>query len=183
MLIESTKIFSYAKACYELLLDDKKSLNETLSLFEQLSLASKDCKELDVILRDPLISDKEKFEFLLKIFPSINKIDVVNKLVQLLIGKRRLYYLTHLGPIFRAIYDDHMQICELKIISAAPIEEKKLEQIKASLEKSLKSSITLKSVQDESLIAGIILESDEYILDNSLRGKLNKVKNLFASSN
>ena len=76
----------------------------------------------------------------------------------------------------QTIIDEKNNINQIEIISAQNLSEPELQNIKISLEKSLKQKIFLKASVDQDLIAGLIVKTDDYILDNSVKGRLQKMQ-------
>ena len=63
--------------------------------------------------------------------------------------------------------------------SAASLSEEEVARLKATLEKKLNKKVDFVLSVDSDLIAGIRMKINDQIIDNSARGKLERLKDLY----
>jgi len=178
-----TQVFPYAKACFELLENDRNKLSQALNLLKELEVAIKTNDDLKHFLNEPLVKAQVKIELLTKLAPGLAQFDLLNKLFLLLAEKNKFFLIVELADSLEQLIDQRLNISEIEIITASELEEDKLQKIKASLEKALGQTIRLNTTIDQSLIAGIVVQTEEYVLDNSLKGRLQKMRQTLMSNN
>lgn len=155
-------------------------LREGETIIDDLNIV-KDCfnssKELTSFLANPQHSHKVKEELIAKIFKDKVQKEVLNTLLVLL-EKRRINLAALLADNYKEIYYSRANIELAKISSASALKDQELEDIKTSLEASLKKKIEISSVIDESLIAGVRIQMTNKVIDSSLKTKLKNLKAL-----
>lgn len=77
---------------------------------------------------------------------------------------------------YEKMYRHFLSVCEVKITSAVPLTESEKAALVSKLEKSGKKTVSAHYTVDPAIIGGIIIESEDSVIDGSLRGKLGKVK-------
>ena len=73
-------------------------------------------------------------------------------------------------------------IDEVQIISSHELTAAQLDNLKVFLGQFLNKQIQIKSKIDKSLIGGLIIQTENYIFDNSLKSRLNSMKEKILSS-
>lgn len=88
----------------------------------------------------------------------------------------------HIGEFFDCVaeyekmYKHFLSVCDVKITSAVPLTESEKAALVSKLEKSGNKTVSARYAVDPAILGGIIVESDDSVIDGSLRGKLGKVK-------
>ncbi|HHG75043.1 MAG TPA: ATP synthase F1 subunit delta [Persephonella sp.] len=92
------------------------------------------------------------------------------------------------GNILREISDQFMFEVEKffatvkgEVITAYPIDEKLLEQIKKTVEEKLGKKVEFEVRQDPSIIGGVVVKAGSYVLDSSVRTYLRKLEQQLTS--
>ncbi|HEY9886736.1 MAG TPA: F0F1 ATP synthase subunit delta, partial [Vampirovibrionales bacterium] len=70
-----------------------------------------------------------------------------------------------------------------EILSADLLSAPEKAELQKALEIALNKSVKLAEKTDKELIAGILIKTQNYVLDNTLKGKLNKIKRFLVSQN
>jgi F-type H+-transporting ATPase subunit delta len=70
---------------------------------------------------------------------------------------------------------------EVEIISAIPLEERELEEIREKLQKRWKGTIILLPKVDPSILGGLIYRSGSWTYDASLKGRIQRLDKTFAN--
>jgi F-type H+-transporting ATPase subunit delta len=163
---------SYAKAYFELVSNNQAELKGSLNALLELSQVSQNNSSVHQLLSEPTVPLETKLNLIYKLCPSLKDFATLGKLFSLLGDKKKLAYVLELGPSLQRILDEHHNISKIEIITAQKLQQNEIENIKKSLEKSLGQEIQLKETIDESLIAGMVIQTEEYVIDNSLKGRL-----------
>ncbi len=145
---------------------DMKLIRETL----------KQNKDLYRFLKQPVISNKEKASVIQKIFHG--KVhELTERLLSLLTDKNRIDVLPDISAYFEDFYKKHMGIVDVIITSAGPVtEELKKEFTKKVKAITGKEQVDLHFKTDPSIIGGYILQIGDLKIDDSIKGKLEKIK-------
>jgi ATP synthase F1 delta subunit len=67
---------------------------------------------------------------------------------------------------------------KVKIISSIPLQEKEKEELKNILSEKIGSDVYIKEEVNPEIIAGLIIEIGEFVIDGSLKNKLQKIASL-----
>ena len=65
--------------------------------------------------------------------------------------------------------------------TAFPLSDAVVEQLSAALQKRLERQVKLNTTVDEKLIGGVVIRAGDTVIDNSVRGKLNKLAESLSS--
>lgn len=178
----TNNIHPYAKAIYELLENDLAQLEKVNLSLNQLNEIAEKEKLVKKVLQDPVLKPESKINLINKLMPELGQNSIMHKLICLLAEKKKLHYILEIGPEIKNIINEKNHISQIEIISARKLSEQDFNNIKTSLEKSLKQEVSIKAIADENLIAGLIIKTDNYIVDNSLKGRLQKMQQNLALS-
>lgn len=88
--------------------------------------------------------------------------------------------LTVLPAVFEEFLDyvkEYQSVAEVQVISAQPLNAVQQEKIVAAMKKRLARKIKLSCSVDNSLIAGVIVRTDDFVIDGSSRGQLARLAN------
>ena len=88
--------------------------------------------------------------------------------------------LTVLPAVFREFQhyvEEHQAIAEVQVISAQPLSTKQQDKIAVAMEKRLARKVKLNCSVDSSLIAGVIIRTEDFVIDGSSRGQLTRLAN------
>ncbi|MCQ2285857.1 MAG: ATP synthase F1 subunit delta, partial [Bacteroidales bacterium] len=93
------------------------------------------------------------------------------------------------APAFQCIFEEfvkfyymHHNIKKAQITTAVALNEKLLAEIQTLLEGQTKSSIEIEQIIKPDIIGGFIIKIEDFLIDASLRGKINKLKMEFANN-
>ncbi len=162
----------YAEAL-SLLKLDQSLVNELDSVSECFKSGS----ELSKTLNNPGLKIEQRLELVDKVFG--NKLQAETLLLlKLLIKRRRLAIVEHLGQAYRDAYNRSKGITEARISSATSLSSTELELIKTQLERIFKQTIEVTSTEDTALIAGQRINVAGKVIDSSIKAKLKQLKQL-----
>ncbi|MDH2925958.1 F0F1 ATP synthase subunit delta [Lonepinella koalarum] len=98
-------------------------------------------------------------------------------LIRLMAENKRLTALPAVFDEFQHYVKEHNAIAEVQAISAKPLNATQQQKIVAAMEKRLARKVKLNCTVDNSLIAGVIIRTDDFVIDGSSRGQLDRLAN------
>ena len=98
-------------------------------------------------------------------------------LIRLMAENKRLTVLPIVFKEFQHYVEEYNAIAEVQVTSAQPLSIAQQEKVVAAMEKKLARKIKLNCNIDTSLIAGVIIRTDDFVIDGSSRGQLNRLAN------
>lgn len=165
---------SYCDAIFSLAQEEGK-----LDLYkEQLDLVAENVKQdanYRAVMAHPKISKEEKKELLVKVYGNILDPMLLNFL-KLLVDKGRFRFLEEITKEYTKEYNKVNNIQVVYVKSATSLSEEEVSRLKATLEKKLNKKVDFVLSVDSDLIAGIRMKINDQIIDNSARGKLERLK-------
>ncbi len=178
-MIHSKAAKRYAKAllrlsqeqgCLEEVLEDIKTIHETISSSRDLLLA----------LKSPVVKPSEKIAILDKIF-SKHIGSIAKQFILLIAEKERAALLLSITTSFFALYNEAAGIIEVTLKSAYQLRNKQLESIIKTLEDITKKNVQLRAEVTPSLLGGITIQMEDTVIDGSVLHKLNELEHMLLS--
>lgn len=131
--------------------------------------------ELLPLLHSPNLSYEEKAGVIDAIFGKAVQEDTVSFL-KLLCQKGREELLPLCIEDFERLYNEVNKVVVAEVTSAVPLTEEEKGRLRASLEKKTRHRVELFCQVDESVLGGIIVRTEDSVLDGSLKHKIHKMK-------
>lgn len=171
----------YAKSLIDLAIEQGK-LPQVNADVNTLAVAVKN-RDLYMMLKSPIISNDKKNAALNALFGS-SMDGLTMAYLSLLVNKNRESYLPEIAAEFTTQYKVMQGITSVKVITAAPLSDAVLTDLKARL---LASGVTnahldLDIKVDPELIGGFVLEFDNKRYDASVVNKLTELKSEFTKN-
>jgi len=101
---------------------------------------------------------------------------LLERFVLLLVARRRLDLLFIIALEFQNEVDRFENVQSLHIKTAFAMSEPQQKQLQARLESWLKSKVRMDIQVDPQLIGGLVIQTRDYVLDQSLKGQLTKLQ-------
>ena len=165
----------YAKALFELA-NEKKSLEAVEKDLGQIREILENSPELNRVLKNTTLS-KEKLQ---NIFSEILKRVKVNKLTNnfcLALGaNRRLEILAEVIKEFFALIAEQNGEMTVEVVSAVPLAKTQKSKIAEQLKVITGKKVEITEVVNKEILGGIIVKMGSQMLDNSINGKLERLK-------
>ncbi|HEY1992586.1 MAG TPA: F0F1 ATP synthase subunit delta [Gammaproteobacteria bacterium] len=95
--------------------------------------------------------------------------------VQLLAENRRLSLLPQIAAEFERLRAEAENTLEVELVAAMPVPSEEQKRLADALHQKLGRKITLKYVQDKSLIGGAVIRAGDLVIDGSVREKLGRL--------
>ncbi len=162
----------YAQALFELSLEQ----NDLTEVYNDLTECSKifdDNPDFVSLLDSPVIMRDEKHDIINKVFGSDG--GTVHDLICLVTDKNRIRYFTKIAEAFNVLYDDHMGIREMTVVTSTPLKPDTREKLIRKLEEKSGKKVKLKEEVDPSILGGIVLKMGDSMIDDSVKGRLESI--------
>lgn len=169
----------WAKALMELAAENEGiSKEDILDDLKEVSENINSSKELAEAINNPSISVEEKQIALCKLFQSKLMPIVYNFIIALNL-KRRINIIDVIAQEFEKELEEIKNIVRVKVTSAIEINDDKKNEIKNKISEKLQKNAIIEWNIDASIIAGLVFNINETIIDNSIKHKLeNLSKNI-----
>ncbi len=164
----------YAQALFMLSLEENKT-EEYKKDLKTVEDAFEDNPSFYDLLLSPSIYLSERLEIVDKVFLG-NVSRHILSFLKLLCEKKHLISLKDCIKEFGRLCDEMKKVSFVKITSAVELSEDEKNRIIEKLNKTSDKSVNAQFVVDESILGGIVMETEGKILDGSLKHKLKDVK-------
>lgn len=162
----------WAIALMELAQEDSNiSKEEILDDLREVSQTIDSSEELSNVINNPSISTEEKQIVLCKLFQNSIMPIVYNFLFALNL-KKRVGIISEIAVEYSKELERIKNIAHVNVTSAIELADERKEQIKTRIAEKLKKEVIVDWGIDKDIIAGLIFNIDELIIDNSIRHKL-----------
>jgi F-type H+-transporting ATPase subunit delta len=170
----------YAKALFDLS-TDKGSIERTLADAGSINRTIAGSRDLQLMLKSPIVSSEKKFSVLQAVFGS--SVDgLTMQFIGMLTNKNREGFLSDMMQAFQDLYRDKNRIVKVRVISATPLTEAALAEIRAKVGAELSgTTIEIETSVDQALIGGFVLEFGDKRYDASIANQLNGLRKSFGT--
>ena len=164
----------YAEALFQLSEEEnitKEIYNELHDVVEVI----KNNKELDNVLKSPLVAKNENTQLIEALFNNKINNDLKNFL-KILVEKGRISSLKSIELTFKELLNDKHNIIEGTVISAIALTEKQVKELEEKLSKKYNKNVTLENEVDQSILGGVLVRLGNTQIDGSVKTRLNNIK-------
>ncbi|WP_294912865.1 F0F1 ATP synthase subunit delta [Tatumella sp. UBA2305] len=102
-------------------------------------------------------------------------------LIKVMANNKRLKALPAVLEQFIQLRDAYEATAEVDVISATELSEEQLTKISAAMEKRLSRKVKLNCKIDKSVIAGVVIQAGDMVIDGSVRGRLDRLADVLQS--
>lgn len=170
----------YAKALF----DFAGEKNQIEEVYEDLLLFSntlKENRELQMLLRNPVIESHQKHQIFEGIFNGTLH-DTSYQFLDVLLKKKREPALDTICEEFFKLYKSSKNIKTVTITTAQPLGDALKSKVLTMLTEQTRANIDLVQVVDPEIIGGFVIQMDDYYLDSSILSKINKLRQEFSQN-
>lgn len=161
----------YSDALLELSQDSDKIRKELEEIVDTLS-SSQDLKDF---MSNPVISIEDKKSVIEKIFAG--KIDkTLLNFLKLLVDKDRFNLIDEILESYSKDVDKQKNIQKVSVISAIELDEELKSKLINKLAQRLNKNIELETQLDKDIIAGLVIKTEDNVIDMSLKHKFEEMK-------
>ena len=166
---------SYSQAFYELA-EEIKELSEIENQVESLLKLISVSEDFKLLIQDPTQKKEDQLTIINLISKKFNFNKLLEKFINFLIIKRRLFYIEKILKDFISICSNRRGEVLAKLSSAKDLDELEIEKIKNELTQNFGSNLKLKFKHDPSLIGGLIIQVGSIMIDTSIKNKLQQIE-------
>lgn len=165
----------YARAIYELAHQAKQATAWQV-LLELAALILKQA-EVKTYVTNPKVSGEQAARLVLDILDDKSSVPI-NSLITLLADDRKLMLLPAIAEIFASYAARDSQTEKVEVRSAVELETSTKEKLVHTLTQRLQKKIDVDYHIDTSLIGGATIRTEQWVLDGSVQGQLQQLKQL-----
>jgi F-type H+-transporting ATPase subunit delta len=170
----------YAKAVFEQA-KAGSALDEWTRILKTLAFVAQE-PQAALLLDNPLVSEKQLRDFFSQIIRKFLN-DSPNRLQQeldnflgILIREKRLMVLPEIYQRYQDLIAAQRGIKTVIVTSAFPLDDARRQSMTESLSRYLKSQLEVQFQEDAGLIGGAVIRSGNWVMDGSIKGKLQKLR-------
>lgn len=162
----------WAQALMELAQEDPNiSKEDILDDLKEISNTINSSQELSNVINNPSVSTEEKQIVLCKVFQN-SIMPIVYNFLYALNLRKRVDILSQVAVEFEKELERIKNIARVKVTSAIDLADERKNDIKNKIAEKLSKDVVVDWNVDNNIIAGLIFNIDETIIDNSIRHKL-----------
>ena len=164
----------YASALFDLARDQRQidSVGRSLDALNQAMADSKDFSEL---VSSPLVSREEAGHAFAALAPQLGLDPITTNFVGVLARNGRKRELRPVIRAFRRLAADHRGETTAEIVTARPLNDDQLAQLKQQLRTRAGREVNLDMTVDPAILGGIVVKLGSQQIDASIRTKLNRL--------
>lgn len=129
-------------------------------------------EELRSVLDNPLVPEAQREAVLVDIAGRLGVSPIGTQTLRLIAQRRRLAALPEIARQLARLADEDANLVRAVVTSAGPLSESYLNDLRAALEKSTGSKVAILHHVDPSLIAGVVTQIGDQVIDGSVRARL-----------
>lgn len=133
-------------------------------------------RDLVRLVRSPVFSREDQAKAIAAVAEKAGLGDLVRRFLGVVAGNRRLFALSDIIASFKTLLSHHRGETVADVVSAVPLNDAQLAQIKSSLSTASAGNVVINAKVDPSLIGGLIVKFGSRMIDASIQTKLNSLK-------
>ena len=165
----------YASALYDLAADSKL-VDSVVADLTLLQTMLNDHKDLNLVIKSPLIASTDKLDILEKLLLNIKANKLTLTFLKVLEQNKRFSNLYSIISQFININAYNRGDVLADITSAEELNDEQRKNIKEQLKNTLGKKLSLNFIVDKKIIGGLIVKVGSKMIDTSLANKINKLK-------
>ena len=165
----------YATALFELGRDNN-ALDALADDLETLGVLLAENDDLIRLVRSPVINRADQARGMDAVLEKAGAHPITQKFVGVVAGNGRLFALPDMVRGFARLLADHRGEISGEVVSAQPLSDGQIDNLKAQLSKALGQDVHLDAKVDESLLGGLTVKVGSRMIDSSLRTKLENLR-------
>jgi F-type H+-transporting ATPase subunit delta len=170
----------YAKAVFDNAVEQNQ-LDEWSAVLLALSTTSNEPKVCEMLQR-PTTTDVALIDLFYDVANLVATAEVAAlgerfiNFIKLLAEHKRFNCLADIAKLYHQMLISYKKITEVDVISAFEMNKAQTKKLQKALEEKFKSKIIMQHTLDKSLIGGLIVRTDKFVMDSSLKGRLTRLE-------
>jgi F-type H+-transporting ATPase subunit delta len=145
----------------------------------QAAAATLGSGELEDVLGNPATPLDQRAAAAERIFAGLSR--PVRNLILLLLRRGRIEQLPRVAAEFARLDDKRMGLIHATATTAAPLGPEERQAITARLEELTGGTVALETAVDPGILGGVVVRVGDRLIDGSVRGRLERLRNQLAS--
>lgn len=162
----------YARAAFSVALE-QEALADWSSMLALLAGAAQD-EGVATHLDDPKFSGHESATLLVSMFAD-ELSDSVKNFLNVLSSNGRLMLISTIAEQYESLKAQHEKTMRVTVSSAFEVSASDQALIEGALRNRLQREIEVETTIDSELLGGVVIRTEDTVIDDSVRGKLNKL--------
>jgi F-type H+-transporting ATPase subunit delta len=129
-------------------------------------------EELRSVLENPLVQEEAREAVLTDIAGRMGLTQTGVSTLRLVARRRRMVALPEIARQLARLADEEASLVRASVTSAGPLSESYLNDLRAALEKTTGKKVAIVHQVDPSLIAGVVTQIGDQVIDGSVRARL-----------
>jgi F-type H+-transporting ATPase subunit delta len=163
----------YARALFEVAAE-RGVLDAVKEELAQFVDALSDDRRLEVFFLSPYFSTVEKEDGLHAMIEGAD--ETFMNFLETLVERRRMAEIAHIRTRYEAMWDAERRLLPVEVTSAVPLDEATVRSIGERVGADTGNTVQLTAVVDPDILGGVVLRVGNFILDASIRSRLNDLR-------
>jgi ATP synthase F1 delta subunit len=163
----------YARSLFEVA-KERDVLDEVREQLGQFGGALSENRELAVFFFSPYFSTQEKKDGLDRLIDGGNPIFM--NFLEALVERHRMPVIFRIRSRYEELWDEERRLLPVEVTSAVELDSSTVERIGESIGEQTGNEIELTTVVDPNILGGIVLRVGNFILDASIRNRLEQLR-------
>jgi F-type H+-transporting ATPase subunit delta len=169
----------YARALFEVAIEHG-SLDEIREQIGQFADVLHDNRDVAIFFFSPYFSTDEKKDGLQRMVTGANP--ALMNFLEALIERHRMPAIFRIRARYEELWDDENKLLPVEVTSAVELDDATVKSIGDRIGEQTGNTIELTSVVDPEILGGIVLRVGNFILDASIRNRLNQLRKQVAQA-
>jgi F-type H+-transporting ATPase subunit delta len=163
----------YARSLFEVA-KERDVLDDVHSQLWEFTKALDSNRDLAVFFFSPYFSTDEKKDGLKRAVTGVDP--VLENFLQALIERHRMPAIFRIRSRFEEMWDDEKQLLPVEVTSSVELDPSTVESIGSRIGEQTGRTVELSSKVDPDILGGIVLRVGNFVLDASIRNRLNQLR-------
>ena len=164
----------YANAAFDLAKDSDRIAEWGQALIFLAQACADD--EVKLLIASPVISSAQKAHHLTGLFDADDLSETIRRFVNVLAENQRLELIGEISGLYTQLQADEEQTMNVTVISAVPLTDGEAATYMDALTSRFKKEINLTTEVDPEVLGGALIRAEDTVLDGTVRGKLEKMR-------
>ena len=169
----------YARSLFEVA-KEQDALDDVRDQLNEFADALESNREMGIFLFSPYFSTDEKKEGLERAVSDANPIFM--NFLQALIERHRMPAIFRIRARYESLWDEENELLPVGVTSAVELDESTVENIGKRIGEQTGRKVELSSEVDPEILGGIVLRVGNFILDASIKNRLNQFRKQVAQA-
>lgn len=161
----------YAQAIFEIA-KEQGSLSAVARELVDFGESYRQSAELRDALDNPLVPEDAREKILLEVAQRTGAGETTQRALRVVFRARRLRAVPDIATRLLTLVDEDQKVLRASVTSAQPLSDAYLARLRAQLEQATGSKVVLDASVDPTLIAGVVTQIGDRVIDGSLKSRL-----------